>query len=1058
MNPAAISAYRALPGSPVGARSHWETETAGAIASLSTGARINLGGMVVERVSGFALILVLAALLPPAALGGFYEVSAICAVLTTVALLGMDVGVVRATAAAAVGGRDADVRRTRALALGVSGTCSVVVVLVLWFLAPAIADRMGAPSLTAALRAALPAIPLVAAAWILVAPARGLRLMLPGALALQVAQPVAQLTVTALLLRHAATAGAAAMGLTASAAAGCAVAFGLGWHLRRSNRGDAESAIDGPTQATPRRRLARSLVGFAIPVAGMALIDSGLLWVDAIILGLYRPAGQVATYGLIARFMTLSLATMVAISTIFGPLVTRHVEQHDVDGLQVTLRAATRWAALIGAPILASVSIFGVLVIRLLHQPTTGAGAALVVLAAGFLVDVCTGPVGNVLTMSGKSALNLANTAVGLAANIALNLVLVPRFGILGAAISWAAVIVCINAARVLQVRRLFGVSPFGPGLWKPLVAAAAAASLTFAVLHAGIERGVLGAGSAHVAGFSGLIPILVGLVLLAVTHVVVFITLRPDPNDVSFLRNLVRWPGSLPYGRVMPGFDGLTNRMSGGGGVALWAALIAIAFVVGSGIGIESKVGMAAGVGLAALIVTFVVPIQWLAYASVAACMLFRVLAPTSAGVASYLPDVLIGAIVVRAAVDRAVWHGASNRLRRLTIPLALFGLVALLSWLDHGGGLRVLVASLRQFVRFPLWAVALAASALTWEHAKRMMWLVLSISLIQLPFALHQLATPYDTAALLPGVHFYRGDSITGTFGLAGSNSAMIFLVICALIWIGLVLHRVVPAWILWFVAPAIVIPMALGSAAAFAVLLPVPVMILLFRAAMARGSRVTWGALAAGLAIVALVIVSAGSLAKAPGIDSSSQTSATSVFSSSYLSQYVDRTTQAGPTTRLGFLTFSLRSTAFDGPQHALVGVGLGDSVIGTNGVQIGPTSDSVLATASIQSVPRVILGFGLLGLIAYMLLLVASAVPPRLRTADPTANALALVLPVAGAVYMLAGIYNAPWSDPGISCAYWTLALATAIAASVDDSSADMGAEPPTVSERSGGSQS
>jgi hypothetical protein len=48
---------------------------------------------------------------------------------------------------------------------------------------------------------------------------------------------------------------------------------------------------------------------------------------------------------------------------------------------------------------------------------------------------------------------------------------------------------------------------------------------------------------------------------------------------------------------------------------------------------------------------------------------------------------------------------------------------------------------------------------------------------------------------------------------------------------------------------------------------------------------------------------------------------------------------------------------------------------------------------------------------------------------LEGVDRTARALALMLPVATGVYVLAGFYNAAWSDPGISCAYWTIVLAT-----------------------------
>ena len=104
-------------------------------------------------------------------------------------------------------------------------------------------------------------------------------------------------------------------------------------------------------------------------------------------------------------------------------------------------------------------------------------------------MDTFCGPVGHVLTMSGRSALNFADNAAALVVNVALNLLLVPRFGLLGAAVSWSVAIVGVNAARVIQVRRLFGVSPFGRTLVKPALAIGIASATALAERVA-LDRG----------------------------------------------------------------------------------------------------------------------------------------------------------------------------------------------------------------------------------------------------------------------------------------------------------------------------------------------------------------------------------------------------------------------------------------------------------------------------------------------------------------------------------------------------------------------------------------
>src|SRR5207249_8438862 len=123
-------------------------------------------------------------------------------------------------------------------------------------------------------------------------------------------------------------------------------------------------------------------------------------------------------------------------------------------------------------------------VLRIFHQPPSHGRIALVVLAAAFLVEAFGGPVGHVLTMSGRSWVNLANNAVSLFCNIGLNLLLIPRLGLIGAAISWAVVMVGLNVARILQVRSIFGITPFARSLARPVLALGVASGLAVTARH----------------------------------------------------------------------------------------------------------------------------------------------------------------------------------------------------------------------------------------------------------------------------------------------------------------------------------------------------------------------------------------------------------------------------------------------------------------------------------------------------------------------------------------------------------------------------------------------
>lgn len=93
------------------------------------------------------------------------------------------------------------------------------------------------------------------------------------------------------------------------------------------------------------------------------------------------------------------------------------------------------------------------------------AGAPVVlVLAGAMLVATGCGMVDMVLNMAGRTTWNLANAFLALAVDIGVDLVLIPRIGIAGAAVGWAAAIVVNNVLPLAQLTGHLGLHPFSRG------------------------------------------------------------------------------------------------------------------------------------------------------------------------------------------------------------------------------------------------------------------------------------------------------------------------------------------------------------------------------------------------------------------------------------------------------------------------------------------------------------------------------------------------------------------------------------------------------------------
>jgi O-antigen/teichoic acid export membrane protein len=89
------------------------------------------------------------------------------------------------------------------------------------------------------------------------------------------------------------------------------------------------------------------------------------------------------------------------------------------------------------------------------------------ILIGSQIVLSCVGPAGNILTMTGYERIQLVNNLLALGLNIGLNLFLIPRYGILGAAIATSVSLAVLNVLRVIQVIRFIGISPFSTNYFR---------------------------------------------------------------------------------------------------------------------------------------------------------------------------------------------------------------------------------------------------------------------------------------------------------------------------------------------------------------------------------------------------------------------------------------------------------------------------------------------------------------------------------------------------------------------------------------------------------------
>ena len=127
--------------------------------------------------------------------------------------------------------------------------------------------------------------------------------------------------------------------------------------------------------------------------------------------------------------------------------------------LDRTARQSARWMTLLAGPPLALFLLFPGFMMGLFGDEFRAGAPLLAVLAVGQFINVATGSVGYLLIMSGHEKWILNRSIFIAAISLALNLLLIPRFGTLGAAMATAISVASTNLIALYLVHKHLGIT-----------------------------------------------------------------------------------------------------------------------------------------------------------------------------------------------------------------------------------------------------------------------------------------------------------------------------------------------------------------------------------------------------------------------------------------------------------------------------------------------------------------------------------------------------------------------------------------------------------------------
>lgn len=189
----------------------------------------------------------------------------------------------------------------------------------------------------------------------------------------------------------------------------------------------------------------------ALSFLSLAGIDILTTKTDIIMVGAMKGAEATGIYSVVTNGAALVTLSLLAVNTALAPTVASLYAAGEMRRIQRVLTKSARGMLLFSLPVGLSLILFGHWILMIIFGAEFGRGAiALAILSAGQIVNVAMGSVGLVLRMTGHEHDNVKIGAVAAVLNITLNGLLIPIWGIDGAAIATATSLTIGNTMGAL--------------------------------------------------------------------------------------------------------------------------------------------------------------------------------------------------------------------------------------------------------------------------------------------------------------------------------------------------------------------------------------------------------------------------------------------------------------------------------------------------------------------------------------------------------------------------------------------------------------------------------
>ena len=230
------------------------------------------------------------------------------------------------------------------------------------------------------------------------------------------------------------------------------------------------------------RRNPREILAFSFPLWLSDILTTFRSNIQTLLIGSLGTIRGVGIFSIVNQVTLIGNIFHASMNQSAKPLIAELNDQGKHHRVEHIYQTTTRWVVTLNLPMILIICLFPSAIMSIFGKSFIEGSTALVVMGLVNLVNVATGMCATILDMTGHTRMKLANSVVRVTVGILANFILIPLWGITGAAVAALIHEIIANVLPLVEVWFLYRIIPYSWAFLKPLTAGAIAAGVSLLI------------------------------------------------------------------------------------------------------------------------------------------------------------------------------------------------------------------------------------------------------------------------------------------------------------------------------------------------------------------------------------------------------------------------------------------------------------------------------------------------------------------------------------------------------------------------------------------------